>query len=382
MLFSDIVGEIRIETDEIATFIQHWFNPEDRVVITGRKVTPKVSKAQIMSFTRSAQEVCELGQADWSGLSFADESRWNVYFGVCPAIKDIEGPERGKESNVAYVPGVWADLDVKEGSFTSTEDVMAFLYGLPIKPTLVVGSGSGGVHAYWKFAPGEKGDKEHLDRWWSFLDETAVGKSIDKLTDTTRMLRVPGTIYFPKQEAEDQKMGAVTLIHYSTDVYTVAQIESISEQAYKTKREKRNKIVMEDHRRRDNIDLTGTVLDDGSVWMKRLVISQLESEVNEKMPWADILEPHGWVMRRKQGDDSLEWARPLQDGRSAVTDYEDSHVMSLLSSSVDTRLADLKDAGIVLTKYRVLLRLGFDDDENAMVHSLIAHMVKQPDTGL
>jgi hypothetical protein len=41
--------------------------------------------------------------------------------------------------------------------------------------------------------------------------------------------------------------------------------------------------------------------------------------------------------------------------------------MSLLSSSEETGLADLKEAGVVLTKYRVALRLWFNDDETKMI---------------
>jgi hypothetical protein len=52
-------------------------------------------------------------------------------------------------------------------------------------------------------------------------------------------------------------------------------------------------------------------------------------------------------------------------------DYEDSPVMSLLSMSEETGLADLKDAGINLTKYRVMLRLQYQDDEKKMVEHLV-----------
>jgi hypothetical protein len=93
------------------------------------------------------------------------------------------------------------------------------------------------------------------------------------------------------------------------------------------------------------------------------------------MSWAEILEPYGWTWQRELRDGSNEWARPGRDERSAVVDYEDSPVMSLLSMADETGLADLKDAGIPLTKYRVLWRLKFNDqDDDSMIKYLIKRM--------
>ena len=62
------------------------------------------------------------------------------------------------------------------------------------------------------------------------------------------------------------------------------------------------------------------------------------------------------------------FARPGKGDRSAVVDYTDengvvSPVMSLLSKSEMTGLLDLYEAAIPLTKYQVLLRTRYQDNE-------------------
>ena len=109
-------------------------------------------------------------------------------------------------------------------------------------------------------------------------------------------------------------------------------------------------------------------------WELLQAVSNVEDFVNDHLSWSDILTPHGWKFRRQQGDGSKEWARPGQNARSAVTDYQGSPVMSLLSMSPATRMSDLLDAGIPLTKYRVLLRLEYDDDEEKLIIDMVDQM--------
>ena len=377
MKLSDLTGQVKISAYHATTFIGSWFEPDDKICIVGRR-SEKTGKHDTLSQSMTAAEFCEFTDEDLEGLIFdEDGNKYNLYFGVFPIKEDVTLTKRGKDDNISHVNGVWADLDIKENGFSSKDEIIQFLFGLELRPTLVVGSGSGGIHAYWKLAPGEKGDKNLVERWWSYLDETAGDRSIDKLTDLTRILRIPGTVYFPKPES-GSKVGSVEILFKVDDTYTIEQITRISQEAYETKVARRVKLINKDANRRMDMDsFARNVMGGfgGNKWRMLRAISELESYVNEKIEWAEILEPHGWTWQRTLPDGSNEWARPGRSERSAVVDFEDSPVMSLLSSSEETGLADLKDAHIPITKYRAMLRLQFgDDNEKDMVNYLVKRL--------
>lgn len=376
MKLSDLTGQVKISTKHSHAFVSTWFEPTDKICVVGRK-SEKTGNLDTVSQSMLASDFLTMDDATLESLIFDDDgNKWNLYMGVCPIKDDVSLTRRGTESNVDYVTGVWADIDIKDGGFESQQDILDFLFALPLPPTITNGSGSGGVHAYWKLAPGERGNKELVERWWSFLDETAGERSIDKLVDLTRILRIPGTVYFPKANS-GSKVGSVEILFKIPNTYTIAQITEISQEAYQTKIDKRKRLISKDGDRRINVDefarniLSGIA---GNRWKLLKAISELEGYVNERMSWAEILQPHGWKHQRTLHDGSNEWARPGRDERSAVVDFEDSPVMSLLSSSPETGLEDLKDAHIPITKYRAYLRLQFEDDEKAMTEHLIKRL--------
>lgn len=297
-----------------------------------------------------------------------DGGKWNLYFGVCPILEDVDYNKRGTEDNIDYVTGVWADIDIKPKGFETQEDIIQYLFGLALHPTMVVGSGSGGVHAYWKLSEGERGTKELVDRWWCYLDEAAGERKIDKLVDLTRILRMPGSVYFPKADTAS-KVGKVEILYKIDNTYTIEEIHSISAEAFTVKHDRRKAVITKDANARLEMDgFARNALKERSdnYWRLLRAISELEDYVNKQMSWAEILEPYGWTWQRTLRDGSNEWARPGRNERSAVVDYEDSPVMSLLSMADETGLSDLKDAGIPLTKFRVLRRLRFDDNDDPM----------------
>lgn len=378
MKLTDLTGEVKISAHHATSFINTWFAPEDKIVIVGRK-TEKTGRHDTLSQSMLASEFAKLDDEALEGMIFSEDgSKWNLYFGVCPVIEDVDYNKRGTEDNISYVTGVWADIDVKDKGFASQEEIIHFLFGLALQPTIVVGSGSGGVHAYWKLVDGEKGDKELVDRWWSYLDEAAGERKIDKLIDLTRILRMPGSVYFPKADSKTSKVGAVEILYKIDSKYTIEEIYKVSAEAFSTKHERRKTLITKDaNARLDMAMFAGDLLAGvgGNQWRLYRALSEVESYVNDHMSWAEILEPHGWTWQRTLRDGSNEWARPGRDERSAVVDYEDSPVMSLLSSADETGLADLKDAGIPLTKYRVLWRLKFNDqDDDSMLRYLIGRM--------
>lgn len=372
MKLSDLTGQVKISAHHATTFVSSWFDPEDKIVVVGRRAEA-TGKHDTLSRSMTAAEFCTYTDDDLEAMIFdEDGGKWNLYFGVFPIKEDVTLTLRGSNENIARVTGVWADLDIKENGFGSKDEIIQFLYGLALRPTIVVGSGSGGIHAYWKLAPGEEGNKELIERWWSYLDESAGERKIDKLSDLTRIFRIPGTVYFPKPDS-GSKVGAVEILYKVEDTYTIEEITRISEEAYQTKIARRVKLINKDANRRLDMDaFARSVLGGvgGNKWRMWRAISEIEGYVNTKISWAEILEPHGWTWQRTLSDGSNEWARPGRSERSAVVDYEDSPVMSLLSSAEETGLADLLDARIPLTKYRVMLRLWYNDIEKNLVEAL------------
>lgn len=380
MKLSDIRGEVDLDPQAAVAFITNWFSAEDLVTFVGRRSVAQ-DRFNTLSSSMTALEFVQSLNEDpenFRGLVFDDEGgSWNLYVGVCPVKEPAAPTQRGTEANVQYVPGVWADIDVKPGSFESTEDIIEFLNSLPLYPTMICGSGSGGVHAYWRLHWGTQGDKLLVEQWWSYLAEMAAPRSIDKLIDVTRILRVPGSINFPKQTGDqnaDSRMRPVKLHQASGRTYSADEIRAVSNDAYERRKEARKAIIMADKQRRFETDsMLRDILSDGprNRWRMFRAIAYLEDIVNENYTWDDILTPHGWSYLRELRDGSHEWARPGRAERSAVCDFEGSPVMSLLSSSEETGLSDLKDAGVFLSRFRVKLRLDYNDDYKALASDIL-----------
>lgn len=373
MKLSDYLGEMDVSAADAVTFVQKWFRPDDKICIVGRK-SKKQGKFNTISQSMLAREFVQMDDESLKGLIFSDEANYNLYFGVGPIKEDVELFKRGKEDNISYLPGVWADIDVKEKGFKSQQEILEFLSNIPYIPSIIVSSGSGGVHAYWKLAWGEEGSKDLAERWWSYLDETAgAERSIDKLIDATRILRLPGSVYFPK-EGSAGKTGSVKLVYATDTTYTTQQLTEMSQEAYDAKNKKRERVLSDEFNQNLDLDLFAHNLMGGfggNRWKMWRALSELEGYVNEHITWDEILEPHGWTFLRELSDDrGREVARPGRNERSAVVDYEDSPVMSLLSMAEETGLADLKDSRVPLTKFRVYLRLHFKDNRPAMAEYL------------
>ena len=383
MKLNDYAGEVRISSEDAVSFVKAWFKPTDRICISALR-SERTGGIDAVAQTMLAKDFIET--TDDKNLESCifdpeDGSRWNVYISVSPVKEDVQLRRRGTKSNVDYVPGVWADIDVQPGGFESQEAVLDWLDSLDLKPTVVCSSGSGGVHAYWRLKWSEQGDEKLVDAWWSYLDDAAgEDRAIDKLVDSTRILRLPGTVRFPKKdEVKNNKIGSVAILRMEDTRYSVEEIRSVSAEATAKKAAIRKQTIERDRERRMSIDeMAKNLISESSTgrWGLMQAISHVEDFVNDYMSWGDILIPHGWKFRREQQDGSKEWARPGQNARSAVTDYQGSPVMSLLSMSAATRMSDLLDAGIPLTKYRVLLRLEYDDNEEKMVLDMVDRMNK------
>jgi hypothetical protein len=98
----------------------------------------------------------------------------------------------------------------------------------------------------------------------------------------------------------------------------------------------------------------------------------VEEIFNERSTWDSILIRHRWTYVGSDHEGRRHWARPGQRGKSAHTDYPPSpHVMKLFSNSPETGLAELADAGVALTKFRVCAQLDYGGDTEALTRAIV-----------
>ena len=94
--------------------------------------------------------------------------------------------------------------------------------------------------------------------------------------------------------------------------------------------------------------------------------------------WEDILIPAGWTFLYTDREERQVVARPGRHEKSATVGWVESpNMMSLLSTSPDTGLADLKEIGAPLNKYRVAQKLLWNDDEKKMVDDILKSVFKE-----
>ena len=134
----------------------------------------------------------------------------DIYTGVGIAASDakLDARSRLKASDVAGIPGLWADIDVagpvhKKPNLPETvEEARELLNGLPFAPTIVVHSGHG-LQAWWLFSSPwlfqseeERYQAQALARWWhgklAALSHER-GWTLDATHDLARVMRLPGT---------------------------------------------------------------------------------------------------------------------------------------------------------------------------------------------
>lgn len=359
--FGDFAGSATPLHNDLQQFLKVWFDPEEIIII---QVTPENNKPTFISTTR--EELLEDTES-FLELKSDDGIKQTLYFQVNPAEKHLEnyGSRTRKEAGVKEIRGFYADLDLKTGSFSSTEDIMNYLRSLEVKPTVAIESGSGGIHAYWR-ASGEV-QREDLRAWWTYLQSMAPeGVNIDRLIDAERVLRVPGSIRWGK---DGNKTNPLKLIGGTGEATPVERFRELTKASYEAHRTHLLEV-----RKRDNTlqsEMDGVSIPGFNNFLLKALI---ESKVN-KLTWDEVLIPNGWTYLRTDYGGSRQWVRPGSSQKSATTDYTHadgtvSDVMSLLSSSPDSGLLDLKDAGIPLTKYRVLLRLTYKDDVTQLIQEI------------
>jgi hypothetical protein len=377
--FNDLAGDLTIEMSSLQSFVKAWWAPDDVVVVTGIK--PSQSRKGVLNVAVPVKDFMSWTEDDIRGMSqMKDGEVVGTYVTLFP-IKDqskVELGKRGTEENVRDMYGTFIDFDIKPGAFESREELIAFLTQGDIpKPTILVQNGeTGGLHAYWRLHWGESGYKGLLEMWHAFISSKTDVK-IDRLIDLTRLSRLPSSIYWPK-EGTNGKSGVVSVIWADGPTYSVEDIESLSKDIWSQRKERIQRLWNEDSQRKlDASQLAAElgVASDLSGWSLYAAIATVEENFNQLYTWDDILVPMGWTYLKNDGRGRREFARPGRYEKSATVDWPESpDIMSLLSESSETGLSDLKEAGIALTKYRVALRLLWNDDPNKMTVDIVNQM--------
>ena len=387
MKFIDLVGEYKTNPQEAINMLNTLFFDEDIISLSGKRTTIGPNKL-LTNLLKKKELVSILDEDILNNLCF-DSGNRDIYVGLGPvkpevSIRESFSPfKRVKKEDISAIRVLFIDIDIKDGGFSSTRDAWIWLWEIcnkyQIPPTYITNSGSGGMHVYWRVSreplitkPGsdeinpDTEGKDLLQGWWAFLsEELPEGINIDRLVDTTRMSRLAGTIHFPREDGG--KVGVVKeLFCCPSNILKFSDITELTKEA-----NSRHKKKVENTRKRE-IEIKYPPEVKNNFFMRLLHIanqaSSAEDIVTKQLSWDDILTPKGWQFLREDGEGRREWARPGRNSKSAVTDWSESpYVMSLMSTSPETELHDLLEAYVPLTKWRVYVRLYFNDDYQAAI---------------
>lgn len=346
------------------------------VVMRARHVNWAFSEASL-----AQQATVPLG-AGTAALQDVVDDRWNVYT-ACAAFHEVPERGRGCTNDVGSVPGAWADIDVKpglEGCFQTEAEALAYLARIPLPPTLVVGSGSGGRHAYWLLHPDLRADLRSgrwlLQCWRDLLLEKAGGIEVDAVQDPARVLRLAGTVRWPKAEEQGGMPRPVELLVSDGPRYNLDELLVEARPAFEAAQAAR--VAARDRANAEHERWSSAL----GRYSEATIASyhRLIETFNQYQDWAALLEPTGWTLfadERGRFANCRYWTRPdksVRDGKSAATDYTDEtgKTSSLLTLySEDPALADLVEytsamGRRVCTKYHYALVRLFNGDEGAL----------------
>lgn len=311
-----------------------------------------------------------LEEADLDELCYMDSMQWNLYHSAGFLNKKPEKGRRSGKLNIRGVPGVWLDLDVKGGSFSDETDALDFVHTLPIQPTILVATGTGGVQAYYRtdriLQPDEAEDL--CVRWWRYA-ESICPVTIDKVQNRDRILRLPGSIRWPKGE---EGPSLARLLSVDGPDVSPNRILDLTEPMHAAALQRKEQAYTELGQGRA---LAAQAVKDLGRWSVLWMITHIEETFNERYDWRTILEPMGWTVMGEDYDGRTVWCRPGGDRKSATTDWDESpHVMSLFSDAEETGLRRLADAEVALTKYRVYVELYWHGDEEGFVRAWVKQL--------
>jgi hypothetical protein len=324
----------------------------------------------------------------WWNFVTDDYARWDTYSAVCSFTRRPARGSRGLAKDAKELPGVFADLDVKpdqEGVFRTVAELNNFLSELP-PPSARVNTGSGGAHVYWLLDKRLENDRtgaaqKLLDGWYDTLCARAGTYAIDHVQELSRILRVPGTVRWPRGRVGDVGVPRqVTLAYVNGPRYSYEDLLALSEP-----------------HRREAVERHGELCAHWTetrsaqiAWLERIGLSGarrtlLEDLFNRTEDWARLLEPVGWRLTKDRRDgsgtstDARYWTRPgkeITEGGSASTDSPRGHPGTMYIYTTDPTLEEclIPDGDRfrrITTKYHFALHFHFNGDETALLRSII-----------
>lgn len=380
MRFNELAGDAQVDPAHTIKQITSWFDADDKFVVVGMR-SVRGLKQNVMSQTVVAKEFVEQlrspsGADLLEGLSISpDGTQWDLYFSVATVDGNVPLNRRGEIDAIKDVKGVYVDLDVKPGSFETQEDALAYLRGLP-HPTLITFSGSGGVHAFWRFTEPINADKaaEVQRSWYALLAERAAPVFVDYLVDASRVMRLAGAIRWPKAKETTPPRLSTTYWRNLNNRYDPQTLLDWSADAFTRRTDKVRETRAKDASHKVNVSALAELSAGDNGWAHLAAVASVEDRFADLMSWDEILCPSGWTFLREDRQGRREFARPGSGSKSGTCDWPESpNVFSLHSWSPDTNLADLKEAGIVLTKFRVAQRFLFSDNYDDIVAWTLAN---------
>lgn len=400
MLLNDLVGDITPSPEHLVSFVNAWYKDTDfvsLVAIPSQEFKTQNKRNKVLSQAVQVSELKNATVKDLQGLIMAPGIEYNMYLGINPLNKEnnVSLHARGDESEIREIYGVFIDFDIKDGCFSSKQDVYNFIDTFSknvLEPSIVIDNGKyGGIHAYWRFDLSEEevinGDyaRKLLQNWWSLVAEHASlweeGVDIDRLIDLTRVSRMPGGIYWPSKAPGSTEIPTPDLVYVARlgPRYAVDQIDTLCAGAGDRYREKIKAMRKKENDRVENSnEIVRQLLNKkagdrvGNHWGALAAIAYIEEIFSEMYSWEEVLEPAGWTFLYTDREGRKIVARPGRHEKSATVDwYESPNMMSLLSTSPETGLADLKVLGVPLNKWRVAQRLLWNDDEEKMISDVL-----------
>lgn len=368
--YGDIYGP-SVSVIDAVDFLTTWFDKDDIIVMSGKPVegggvvSSRIRVGPLIELLRS-----DRGPTVLESLCVDRGRKFDTYVNMSPIKEEFASQKgRGTRGQVARVIGLVADFDVKDKGFSSWEHILDFLRGLELVPSIIVSSGSGGAHVYWKLEDGEglaiEDSKLLTDQFWAYINAEAVrygAGGVDRLLGVERMYRLPGAVRWPN--------SIVRLFYCGEGTVSVSDVRRLGEDPYRERQAWRESVRVRERARENQAIST-----EGMTWE---MVVQRDSALQKlsTLPWSWVLGEAGWTWVGQDTDGRQEWARPGKPGAKSMTvDWPESpDVASLFSTAEETGLVDLLEAGIVLTKERVILRLLFGDDFGAMVEWAVTNL--------
>jgi hypothetical protein len=158
----------------------------------------------------------------------------DVYVGVGLAKQDYGPDLRCLSSDIAAIPGLYADFDIKSAAHpkdlpASIEEALT-LIPASLPPTIIVATGNG-LQAWWLFkepwifeSEDERKEAATLSSRFQTLlryNSSLRGWAFDRLSDLARLLRIPGTVN--GKDPNDPKQ--VTVHSFGNHRYNPSEIE-------------------------------------------------------------------------------------------------------------------------------------------------------------